>query len=233
MKIRNILKVETALIAAMGIGLVSMAIGLSNMISTPKSLRSASQAEQYRMSALQIFANNSRGSAVYMSDNLALTAAHVCVDIQPGSSKAVDYKGNELDIESAEMNPQIDICVIKLKEILAPMPTRKLAKKSTFLLGKTVITAGFPGGQYYSIQFATIRGIQIIEVMGSPEPKYVSMIDTYVAPGGSGSGAFNDNGEVAGIVIVSSPAYGVTGLVPLVDIHEFLKESALGNALVN
>jgi S1-C subfamily serine protease len=232
MKLRSILKIETAAIVGLVIGVALLGVGMTNMISTPRSLRSATEAEQYRMSALQIFATTSRGSAVYMDKNLALSAAHVCFDISPGSSKAVDYKGNELDIESAELNEAIDICVIKLKDIKAPMPTRKLAKKSLFLLGKTVITAGFPGGQYYSIQFATVRGIQIVAVQGSADPKYVSMIDTYVAPGGSGSGAFNDNGEVAGIVIVSSPMYGVTGLVPLVDIHEFLKESALGNALV-
>lgn len=231
--VKKLVKIELVVLVAMLIGGAALGTAAFNKLSGVIKIVSASQAEKFRMSALHIGNPNSRGSAVYMQDGLALSAAHVCSDVQPGISVATDYKGAQIAIESVEMDEQVDICIIKLGNMPNELPTRDLAKSSFFLLGQTIITAGFPGGTYYSIQFATIKAIQMVSVYGANEPKQVSMIDAYVAPGGSGSGAFNDSGDVVGIIIVSSPMMGASGMVPLDSIVSFLEESALGHALVN
>lgn len=226
--VKNLLKAEltlTMMLVLIAVGTITY-VGIvikSNIVN------SYSVADNFRRSSLQIFTARVRGSAVYMSNGIALSAAHVCSDFIDGSEYATDFYGNRLKITEFETNTDTDICVLKV-ELTDELPLRTLADKKTFLLGQQVIVPGFQGGDSYSIFIHKVIGMLTIFV--GRDFRITNLTDMYTAPGGSGGGVFDSSGRVIGIVSASSLQSKSTAIVPLVDIYNFLQQSPLGKVLV-
>ena len=188
---------------------------------------------------------NSGGSGTVIHSgafvSVILTNKHVCRVIEPGGFIA---KGNSLyPIDAYKKYPKHDLCLVRVLDYIpgeVEIASRQVDINDMSraighpLLSPTIISDGF---------FSTKRFVKLIvgykPCDAKTDPKYwvycfrfgmVPVVETFVAritsstvrPGSSGSGVFNDNGELSAVVFAGSGSFSYGALVPLSYVKNFL-----------
>lgn len=161
-----------------------------------------------------------RASAVFIRDNMALTAAHVCSGMDVGT-ELIDYIGNSYTVQKYVINPSAstDLCLIFMNE-KPNLPGTKIATQRRSSVGTRVYIGGFSGGVFYSYRSGEVIIQQVIRA--GPFPMNIEIIKVEGFPGISGSGALNSSGELVGIIAVNFPNNDFElGMGPLYEIQDF------------
>jgi S1-C subfamily serine protease len=132
------------------------------------------------------------GSAVAITDELALTNCHVV-----GSDKKTLRLGggkSELatDVELVAANFDADRCVIRVKGLVL-QPIRGIRAVSALAVGETLYAIGNPRGLQRTISQGLLSGIR--------DEEEVRLLQTTapISPGSSGGGLFDGRGNLIGI----------------------------------
>lgn len=153
-----------------------------------------------------------------------LTAAHVVDDIDIDSVIAVTVDGHEYDCEIMALNTRIDLAVIRIMESAQKFPCAKLAKSNKVYVGQDVLIIGHP----YSLFWTVTVGIVTRVYFSLYYWGWMFDTDATINPGNSGGPAFNEQGEVIGIVSAMhvTPFGTPTGIgivIPINEIRRFLR----------
>lgn len=156
-------------------------------------------------------------SGVVVSPHEILLAAH-CVNPPEGISidkiwvRDFNDRVQEATIERKE--PQVDLALLKIKQ--QEVPAKLGFRVRT---GQTIFIVGMPLG----IEWAVTKGIistTNVKFDNVPYAKFF-ITDATVLPGNSGGGAWNERGELIGIVSMSTSilgSFGAAGLGIIVDV---------------
>ena len=147
------------------------------------------------------------GSAIVIESNLkgswALSAGHVCypepdphaLNIEDWAMLAFDVHGDIRPMKIVALDMSNDVCVFRIPD--GPMPTVPLAKEQ-INMGDRAFLGAFPGGIYEPGFVPMFEGFYSGEL--TVEDKKWSGFTIPVAPGSSGGGVVNENGELVGII---------------------------------
>lgn len=187
----------------------------------------------------------SGGSGVVLksdkSGSYVLTNKHVCSVVQGGGT--VKNNGLQVKIKQYKLYKKHDLCIIRVSEDLKV--TTVLAQKEAIiyspafvsghpaLLPHVLSTGAFSDKTEVTIMVGTKKcngketGDDVFPcVFFGLKPvlkKFPSQLVTaLIQPGSSGSGVFNDRGELSGLVFAGSQGLGYAYIVPFEFVNDFL-----------
>jgi S1-C subfamily serine protease len=169
------------------------------------------------------------GSAMYLKQNILLSAGHVCENQNPLMMEAVQ---NNRSINQPikfiiEERAGVDLCLIFLAGNPKNVSPTNIAAANSNVMGAHVTIPGFSGGYNYSIRQGNVYAEELLPIYGKEGFIFMRLqaMSVFGQPGISGSGVLNDNGEIVGV----ANAVGPMGLmmVPLEDIRIFLERNGL------
>jgi len=192
---------------------------------------------KYSCTGVQIKTNKNK---IYI-----LTAAHCRVILSNDTTQAIDEQGNLTDVKLVDLNVSVDLMLLtpmNKKALIIAKTTKKHEKIHTITHGERYPSYRTDG------ELLEERSTIIIHVKQSEEPEQyrkcltaqnmvleynpfvdicsmelTSMVSTaHVVPGSSGGPALNEAGDLIGIVSNTDGVF--SGLVPILDIQEFLKD---------
>lgn len=172
-----------------------------------------------------------RGSAVHLKNNVMMSAGHVCeLFNQSPHNYVVEHDGYEAEIIEFEMakDPEADICIFKVAGEVR-LPEVELADPHESIILKGVIIPSYAGGVDYSVRAGTVITSEYA-YMGPFWRLKINITTAYASPGASGSGDFNEKGELIGITSLQiNQTY--SGIVRLECLWQLLLESKLGHEI--
>jgi serine protease Do len=212
------------------VGIISLSLLLPAC--TPKEIRLANRclASTVLLHLKVARADGKRGmgtcSGVYVSPNMILTANH-CVEMEEGLElKEIwvrNYNGDSARATVVKASPLRDLALIKTD--LKGIPVR-LARK--IRVGEDCWIVGQPLG----LEFVVTKGIvSSINVETAAFPINHFITDCVVLPGNSGGPAFDNHGNLIGILTMSTSAFGPFGasglgiVVQVDEVRSFLKNT--------
>jgi len=171
------------------------------------------------------------GSAIVIESNIygswAISAGHVCypeldhhgLNLQDWVMIAMDVHGDIRPMEIVALDMSNDVCVFKIP--FGPIPTVPVAK-SQAKMGDRVFLGAFPLGIYEPGFVPIFEGFYSGEL--TVEDRKWSGFTIPVAPGSSGGGIVNTNGELVGIVSMAINSFeNITLAVQLENIQKLLE----------
>lgn len=216
-----------------------------------KDVRPKNAAEFAQTSAMiTINDKNSGGSGVILSssekESLILTNKHVCEVIQ--GTGLVTTSGKDYKIKQFKVYKKHDLCLIKIEANLKvntvvatqdpPLYSHAYVSGHPSLLPHVLTDGYFSDKKQIEImtdirpckdeEFET-NAMQCIFMGGIPVIKKFDsqLVTATIMPGSSGSGVFNEQGEISGLIFAGSAqglSYGF--IVPLSYIQDFLKNES-------
>lgn len=145
------------------------------------------------------------GSGVIVSSNgIIITAAHVVKDAT--KIRVTLNDGRVFEAEGFEYETVTDVGIIKIN--VADLPIVPLANPANNVLGDPVFIIGCPFGEelFNTVTSGIVSGLKRdVPFFGE---KLMLQVDAGSAPGNSGGGVFNMNGELTGILVGGMPGYG-------------------------
>lgn len=189
---------------------------------------------------------NSGGTGVIIDSHPGysriLTNKHVCELIQVGG-KVISDNGTEYPINGFQVYKKHDLCLINvLKDLNVQV---KIAKQAPEVYSPSIVV-GHPAllpsiitvGHFSQIRMVQIAvgyqpcdgsetgatGLSCIFNGGKPLiVQYQAQVtSSTIMPGSSGSGVFNEHGELAGLIFAGSPGLSYGMLVPWEYVNDFL-----------
>jgi hypothetical protein len=170
-----------------------------------------------------------------MGNGEALTAKHVCEGLDMKHTVLLDMKKGRYSVTRYRKAKQkdVDLCYLYLKKRTPDTPELPGAVVGwgiETIVGEDVYVGGFSGGEHYS--FRSGRGYANEMTIIANDP-FAWLTGNFIilhlewchvpAQGGiSGSGAFNKDGLLIGIVAAAGPDAGM-GIVPPLQVQEFLR----------
>lgn len=142
-----------------------------------------------------------------------------------GHVPQAEYYGAMPEAEVMKTSPESDLALIRFEtddEVCAAKVSEKDPSKGDWLA-----VIGNPSGEKFRVSYGTIRsGHTELFDPGEGIPNQILRHNAYEAPGSSGSAAFNEDGEVAGINIGGgrSPlgCFKYGAMIPAIQIRAFL-----------
>ena len=147
------------------------------------------------------------GSAIIIDSTAegswSISAGHVCypeedphgLNLEDWKMLAIDMHGNIRPMEIVALDMSNDVCIFKIPD--GPMPFVPLADKQNNI-GDRAFLGAFPGGLYEPGFVPMFEGFYSGEL--TVENKKWSGFTIPVAPGSSGGGVVNEEGELIGII---------------------------------
>lgn len=165
-----------------------------------------------------ILGDTSQGSGVFIAPGIIVTNAHVINGQSECAIRTVDGEVYPID-GVIGYNPALDLAILKMSDQIGDAV--KLGDPDAMSKGDNVVAIGSPLG-YYNTVTTGIHANKIydadIRVLQNSLP---------LAPGNSGGGLFNENGELIGINTAIAEGYAdisfAVSVYHLVDIVEELK----------
>jgi S1-C subfamily serine protease len=136
--------------------------------------------------------STSYGSAVAISDDLALTNCHIIGSGQGTLRVGGDKQDSTEDVELAAADFDADRCVLHVKG-LKLQPVRGIRLISNLDVGETVYAIGNPRGLRRTISQGLVSGVRELA-----ESRFVQATAA-ISPGSSGGGLFDSRGNLVGI----------------------------------
>ncbi len=153
-----------------------------------------------------------------------LTNKHVCSAGPEASYTLTDATGKKFRATYVRVAPHADLCLLHTDAIITPV---KLAK-SDAKKGDHVTVVGAPRGVFPNFTEGYVSGYCPIDIVDSGFEVHLRAECTSVPiyPGNSGSPAFNDDGEVVGIMFAGRrDSEHMTIMVPVELIKQFMDTS--------
>lgn len=153
-----------------------------------------------------------------------LTNKHVCEAGVNASYTLTDFTGKRFKATFVRVAPHTDLCLLRTEALIKPV---KLAKRDA-RKGEHIFVVGAPRGVFPNFTDGYVSGYCFIDMAGENFEVHLRAVCTSVPiyPGNSGSPAFNDNGEVVGIMFAGRrDSEHMTVMVPAELIHQFLDTS--------
>lgn len=175
-------------------------------------------------------------TAVFVENNIFLSAAHVCEEFNTSTDYLILNNGDEAAVKKVIYQPfvkdaiNVDICVIVTEKNFS----KKLIKNelaSSDDLDTDVYIAGYSGGKTYSIRKGILFAKEII--WATDVFLKVNSVRALIFPGASGGGAFNNQGELIGIVVTTNTQFQTTGVTPLIYLQDVLEYARKYTAQTN
>ena len=184
-----------------------------------------------REASVRVITKDGMGSGIYVTinkKNVVLTAAHVVdnfttVSVIGRNDESIAGSVVYIDVDN-------DFAIISLPKMATRSPVKFIQSKSELkdLIGEDITYTGFPNGH----DLFTIRGS-----IAGIENGYL-VLQSYAWMGASGSGIFNSQGEIVGILVaVDSVRFdrsrhiveSMVWIVPIRNIEMRFVESVLSN----
>lgn len=172
-----------------------------------------------------------RGSAVHLQKNVMMSARHVCELFAESPRNTVkEWDGYETEITEWELakDPEADVCIFKVAGEVR-LPEAHLADPHESIILKGVIIPSYAGGVEYSVRAGTVITSEFAYMSMMSRFK-INITTAYAAPGASGSGDFNEKGEIIGITSLQINGM-YSGIVRLECLYKLLQESKLGHEI--
>lgn len=179
-------------------------------------------------SVVRVETDHGLGSGVLIAPHIIITAAHV---VKPDRDGHVDIKTEDDKLYGGDVlwqSPDYDIAAIYVEADITGVKPSPLADKNP-KIGDAVVIVGNPMGRYFLTSWGRISG--------KDEPiadwKSIMSVDVTIAPGNSGGPAFNEKGEVVGLMVngmlvplgFGASLVGFSGMVPVSAIHRLLGDA--------
>ncbi len=236
----GILTVSLAVLAWISVGIYSY--NTEPSVIYPKSVA------EYAKTSVKVISKNkaSGGSGVIIRStkeaSYILTNSHVCQIIQQGGT--IETSGKTYAVFQYKLYAKHDLCIIKVKADL--QVTTVLARKDAPLYSGATIS-GHPSLLPHVVTEGAFSNRMTIEIMTSTKPcdgtesgeegvmcmfygmkavvkKFKSQLVTaLIMPGSSGSGVFNERGELTGVVFAGSQGLSYAFIVPFDYVNDFLQ----------
>lgn len=142
-------------------------------------------------SSVEILIKGGIGSGVHIGNGYILTAAHVAEDNATVTVK--DDKGDTHDGKVLWSNKDYDIALVRTDDTMASAQLDCRASK----VGESITTRGNPMG----VEFLTTWGHVAGKARKWGPWESVIFTDLTLAPGNSGGGVYDENGNVVGIAV--------------------------------
>ena len=161
-------------------------------------------------------------SGTHIGDGNILTNQHVCDMFGESlADQVVSYNGDVYAVQKIynSPDPYIDLCLIHTN--MTKLPSAKLGSADDNNIDMLATVVGYPSGEYSILQ-GRIVGTTIFAIgtdFGTV-PEFLSLLATPSAPGVSGSGVYNTDKELIGVVNAGNGR--ITLFVPLAIVKEFL-----------
>lgn len=181
--------------------LLAGVLAVAGFLFAPVLIGSGSAAISPTLSAVEIVwqlpDGNGVGSGVYVGNGLIVTARHVVRDATGHTMVVVDQSGEHTTASVKWVSSTTDVAVVRLNAPLPSLPAASLDKRVP-AVGEHVEVVGCPFGNPFVHTFGAVTG--------TPENPFPSWQDAIpisaeVHPGNSGGPAYDDKGEVIGIVV--------------------------------
>ena len=178
-------------------------------------LQMPSDAETALSASALVLANDSVGSAVFISpDGHLLTAAHV---VAQGPLRLRTKTGEQMDVDLLRIDPENDVALIKVSsKRVFPCLVPRAASAG---IGEDVFALGAPAGE--ELSFSISRGI--VSGKRTFDDKSYIQTDASVNPGNSGGPLVDQAGHIVGIVSWKVNHQGFEGLGFAVPIDSALQ----------
>lgn len=210
--------------------------------------------EELSKTSVMIYSNSGSGSGVILSSNkkrsLILTNAHVCSMFVSESPTVSTEDDKKLSVVNYKLYDKHDLCLVKVKENLGisiKVSNTSLLKYDIIRVAghplglPTIVSIGNFSGDYTSIIYEghvpctqdpkELDDSELLSciltgkmpVFSEYKGKVLSII---IAGGSSGSGVFNEKGELCGLIFAARADRGTMGFaasVPLESIRDFLE----------
>lgn len=179
--------------------------------------------------AVQIFTGRgTAGSGVLVAPDLVLTVNHVCYKSQ--GMHVVGWNEDEQEAVKwrSHWNPEVDLCLVELKKDVDHFIEVELAPERSD--GReTVWVAGFPLARPFTLlKTEKIGSVQFegpsFVFHGVTVTYDTDVLERYIRSGISGSGTYNNSGQLVGIVTMNSFQLDESYIVPINYIHEFIQK---------
>lgn len=148
------------------------------------------------------------GSGVLTKDNYIITNYHVIDEIK--FSITVKHGNKEYKAKIIKESPEEDLALLKIISEDKPIVNDLVINYNQVKVGTYIFNIGTPLGFRDTFGIGVISNIN---VTNSITETNVYTISSGVMPGSSGSGVFNINNELVGIVFAMHPDYNNFGLV--------------------
>lgn len=159
------------------------------------------------------------GSGVFISPSFVMTNNHV---VEENGDNIVAIKASEHTYfgEVVYRNSAIDIAIIKVE---APIGKPvKVGDSSRLIIGEKLFSIGSAMGLTNTLGVGYLTAVERLV----PLPPYIHImqISTGIAPGNSGGGVFNSDGELVGISYAAIAGQGNLGFMIPIQYLKFLIE---------
>jgi S1-C subfamily serine protease len=217
--------------------------------SPPRELRPSAVAD-YAKTAVKIMSKekDSGGSGVILSSSpvgsVILTNKHVCELIQSGGY--ADNLEVEYNVRAYKVYPSHDLCLVGINENLGV--NTKVASKEPDMFSESLVSGHpsllpmilspghFSGKERVSIMVdmkqckGTETGLEqrYCHILGGIPVTRIydaQIVSSLIMPGSSGSGVFNKNGEISGLIFAGSSGLGYGSIVPWKFVKDFVDSS--------
>jgi len=153
-----------------------------------------------------------------------LTASHIVDKIDITDVVAVTHNNKKYLCEIIVTDRRRDLGIIRVLESAQRFPYARLQKSTKIFQGQEVLIIGHP----YELFWTVTRGIVSRIYLYVPYFTWRFDTDAVINPGNSGGPAFNEKGEIIGIVSAMHVTWdgipiGIGVVVPINEIKQFLK----------
>lgn len=156
------------------------------------------------------------GSGVILSssekESVILTNAHVCLGI--GNNAKVFTRNFEYKVAKVKIHNTEDVCMVLVKANLKV--NTKLASESPKALSKSIVS-GHPLLNPLTItegHFSDFATISIMDLEFGPRMFFSRYLTNLISPGSSGSGVYNEEGELVGLIFAGRGMLAMGFMVP-------------------
>jgi S1-C subfamily serine protease len=159
------------------------------------------------------------GGVIISKKGRILTAAHLFTHGKNSKVQLVTWNGETYDAKVLSINARLDLALVEPMISAQEFPFAKIQKSDDIYVGQDILVVGHPYDQYWTVTAGIIARLpwllwycaRVIET------------DALINPGNSGGPAFNTKGEIIGIVSARYPLSGIGIIVPIKEIHFFLR----------
>jgi S1-C subfamily serine protease len=146
------------------------------------------------------------GSGFILDEHTIVTNKHVVSDYTELEVLLSD--GTDISVTSASVATIGDLALLTTVESLSPAVTLR----SNPTVGEDITVVGYPEGLELTVTEGEVRGI-VEDNLDNAE--YIFATSAMVKPGSSGSAAFDNKGEVVGVMYAADEETGESYLIPV------------------
>lgn len=165
------------------------------------------------------------GGVIISKTGRVLTAAHLFTHGKYETIMMVTWDGKEYETRVLSVNSRIDLALIEPIASAQDFQFARLQKANELYVGEDLLIVGHPYDQFWTVSAGIISRLPWILWYFS----HVVETDALVSPGNSGGPAFSRNGEIIGIVSAKYLLSGIGVIIPIKDIHFFLRAYEMKN----